>query len=252
MIRKKADNKELSLYWKDEIAQIENPYFSTIAFEEFLKKNGCFRSGTEVMDIGSGFGSVLHYFGRKNPEVAFLGLDYNPDKEDLGKKILEKKPLDNVVLGTGDWLNLNDSYKQRFEGIINVHALCCFKEMEMAIKPLADLQPAWLAFNSLFYDGPLDVLIHIRDHDCPELTDDDPDGDFNIFSLWKAKDIFGKYGYELIDDQEFYPQERLERKRAGRGSYTIKTEIHERTQFSGPVYLPWRFVLFAKKDKGID
>jgi len=32
-----------------------------------------------------------------------------------------------------------------------------------------------------------------------------------------------------------------------RGSYTIKSDFHKNTVFSGPVYLPWKFI-FAKKE----
>jgi len=45
--------------------QLKNPYQSTIAFEQFLSKKGCFREGSEVLDIGTGFGGLLHYFKDK-------------------------------------------------------------------------------------------------------------------------------------------------------------------------------------------
>jgi hypothetical protein len=31
-----------------------------------------------------------------------------------------------------------------------------------------------------------------------------------------------------------------------RGTYTVRTEWNKRSQFSGPVYLPWHFVLAVR------
>ena len=119
--------------------------------------------------------------------------------------------------------------------------------MEQALDALFDLNPKWIALNSLFYDGPCDVLIHIRDYTRTEITDDCPDADFNIFSLERMKNYCSENGYLDFKFQKFqipFDIQRPENK--GRGTYTIKTEFDNRAQFSGPVYLPWYFVI-AKK-----
>ena len=41
-----------------------------------------------------------------------------------------------------------------------------------------------MAINSLFYDGPLDVFIHIKDYDDLG-SDKGSDGDFNTFQFRK-------------------------------------------------------------------
>ena len=48
------------------------------------------------------------------------------------------------------------------------------------------LKPNWIAINSLFYDGPLDVLIHIRDHES-NIKDDNIQ--ILIFSLSNLRNI---------------------------------------------------------------
>lgn len=227
--------------------QFEKPKYSTVAFEQFLSRNDCFRPGTEVLDIGAGGGDVMLYFAKNHPETRFLGVDYNKANIGLGRKIQAKAGVKNFSIDAGDWFDLPDSYVGRFDGIYNVHTLCCFKHLKKALDSLAKLEPRWLAFNSLFYDGPLDVLIHIRDLERPELKDNDSDSDFNIFSLPEMKRQLAKNGYGEFEFERFKIPAGLPKPAGGkRGTYTIRTEFDERTQFSGPVHLPWHFAL-AKK-----
>jgi hypothetical protein len=232
--------------WQSEYPQIEKPYYSTVAFEEFLARQGGFRDGAEILDIGTGIGANLHYFADQNPGVQFLGGDYNGDKIAEANDVAKARGANSLKFETVDWFAMADSYRGRFDGIINVHTLCCFKRVEPAIEAVCALEPRWIAFNSLFYEGPLDVMIHIRDHDNPAIGDDNPDGDFNIFSLPLVRETFAKHGYQL-HAEPFHPPQALPRPANGaRGTFTAQTEWHERSQFSGPVYLPWHF-LFASR-----
>ena len=59
-----------------------------------------------------------------------------------------------------------------------------------------------------------------------------------------------KLGYSLVADQVFEIDSKLEKPKGNkRGTYTMKTELSDFTQFSGPVYLPWRFLLFQNHKK---
>lgn len=229
--------------WQGERRQIAEPYQSTIMFTDFLAKNGCFRPGSEILDIGTGLGANLIYFKQRLSDVRFLGIDYNPEKIDLGARVISEQGIEGIDLQTGDWFDLPIEFVDRFDGVTNIHTMCCFKQPDQAINALCDLKPRWIALNSLFCEGPLDVLIHIRDYRLPHITDDNPDGDFNIFSLDRVAELFAGRGYSFTS-QAFYPESPLEkREHGGRGTYTMKTELHPHTQFSGPVHLPWHFVL---------
>ena len=113
---------------------------------------------------------------------------------------------------------------------------------------MCKFKPKWIAINSLFFDGNLDVLIHIRDHENKKIHDKNPNADFNIFSLKKTEEIFRRNGYKLIIKKQYFPEKAIKKIGKKRGSYTIKTEINKYTTFSGPVHLPWYFVV-AKKIK---
>ena len=237
--------------WQSEFPQIEHPYYSTIAFEAYIADCTGFRNGSEILDIGTGIGSNLHYFAIKHLNIKFIGADYNADKIAQARELATARGLNQLTFEAQDWFDLTQEYNSRFDGIMNIHTLCCFKNVESAINALCVLKPRWIAFNSLFYDGPLDVLIHIRDYTNLSITDDNPDGDFNIFSLPKVREVFASQGYQ-VRSKPFNMPKTLSRPEDGaRGTYTINTEWHSKTQFSGPVHLPWYFV-FAERKEAVD
>lgn len=240
---KKIINQKKSM--ESHCKQFKTPLYSTVEFEKFLNGAGCILPNKEILDIGCGAGAVTAYFSKKHPETRFKGIDYNKALIELGNQM--DRGMSNLSLEIGDWYNLPKDFRNRYDGVYNVHALCCFKSFADAIDALTELNPRWIAFNSLFYDGPLDVLIHIRDYTMPEIKDDDSDGEFNIFSLPMVKGYLVKKGYAKFKCVKFKMPEELPRPHDGqRGTYTVKTEFDERSQFSGPVYLPWCFVLAEK------
>lgn len=231
------------------LEQFHRPLYSTVEFEKFLNKHRCFIKETRVLDIGCGCGAVTQYMAAKHPNVNFIGGDYNDFLIEKGKAVPENNQTRNLDLVTADLFNLPESIKGRISGIFNVHTLCCMKRLEPTVDGLVRLNPDWIAFNSLFYDGPLDVLIHIRDHSDPGIPDDNPDADFNVFSLSHLAAYLRQKGYEEFVYERFEISEALKKPAGGkRGTYTMKTEMSERTQFSGPVHLPWHFVLARRKN----
>lgn len=240
--QKTAQQKPTS--WPSEVGQIERPYYSTVAFETFLRRHGCWRPQAEMLDIGTGIGANLFYFREKNAQVRFLGIDYNAEKIEQGRRVISARAAEGIALEAGDIWKLPAEWKGRFDGITVIHTLCVFRRIEPFIEALMALQPRWIAINSLFYPGPLDVLVHIRDHERPFIADDNPDGDFNIFSLTRTAETFAANGYGRFRAEPFYPPAALPKPANGsRGTYTMQTELSPHTQFSGPVHLPWHFVL---------
>lgn len=230
-----------------QLKQFANPLYSTIGFEKFLNKHECFKVKS-ILDIGCACAAATSFMATKHPKVNFVGADYNKFLIKRAKQLSYNSRFDNMELLYGDLLNLPSDWKGGFNGIYSIHTICCFKNIKPVIESLSRLEPDWIAFNSLFYEGPLDVLIHIRDHGHPELKDDNPDGDFNIFSLPMIKKYFAKKGYKEFFYERFEIPKKLKRPPQGkRGTYTIRTEMSSRTQFSGPVYLPWYFVLARKR-----
>jgi len=230
-----------------EITQFNKPYDSTIAFHKLLSELDLLNKNTKsIIDIGTGIGSNLQYFSSKNKSINFLGTDYEMARIKKGQKLNTNPKIKFKKL---DILKSVKSFQNKFDGLICIHALCCFKELDTVVKNFCKIKPKWIAINSLFFDGNLDVLIHIRDHQDKKLKDKNPNGDFNIFSLTKIKEVFQKNGYKIVSKRPYFPKRKIKNLEKGkRGSYTIKTAIHKHSTFSGPVYLPWHFIV-AKEIK---
>tara|TARA_B110000971_G_scaffold220321_1_gene263597 strand:- start:2231 stop:2941 length:711 start_codon:yes stop_codon:yes gene_type:complete len=228
-----------------EITQYKNIYQSTTDFEKFLKKNNAISKKTKnILDLGCGYGAQTDYFAQKFPKIDFSGWDYEAKAINFAKKNNSKKNMS---------FNLKDIFKIKkkkkfFDLIYSIHTFCVFKNIAEPLKKLCNLSPDFIAINSLFYDGPLDVLIHIRDYTNKKVRDNHVDSDFNIHSLQFTKAVFKSFGYKIVSVQEYFPKNEIKKKNNGRGSYTIKTSFNKNSTFSGPVYLPWHFVL-AKKIK---
>lgn len=228
------------------IQQLKSPYQSTIDFEKFLDKHVCLSNSGEILDIGTGYGGFLHYLKKKHSSLRLTGIDHDRKNIEFADAYARENQSNDIKFEYGDWLNMPSAYKDQFSGIVTIHTLCCFRNIEKPICKLAELNPDWIAMKSLFYEGPLDVLIHMRDLESDEIHDDNHDGDFNIFSINKTKEIFQSLGYSLIFEP-FFPDIQMPRKNNGeRGTYTVKTEWSDFTQFSGPVHLPWYFIIAIK------
>ena len=184
----------------NEVLQLNKVYESTIKFEKFIKKNKGFKNIDTILDAGCGIGSNSYYFSKKNPAINFIGGDYRKKIIIYAKKILNNKNNNKLKLKL-KFINYNiikpsKNLINKFNGIICIHTFCTFKNSQIVINGFCKLKPKWIAINSLFYDGPMEVLTHIRDSKT-NLRDKDPDGDFNIFSLPKIKKQFLANGYKI-------------------------------------------------------
>ncbi len=226
-----------------EIIQYEKVYQSTTEFKKFLLKNKAINKKTKnILDMGCGYGAQINYFSKIFPNIDFTGWDYSQKAIDFANKNNPKK---------SNFFEVKDIYKIKkkksfFNLIFSIHTFCVFKKINEPIKRLCSLRPDYIAINSLFYDGQLDVLIHIRDLNNKSIKDSNPDADFNIHSLQNTKLIFKTYGYKIEKIKKFFPKKKIKKSGDGRGSYTINTSFGKNSIFSGPVYLPWYFIL-AKK-----
>ena len=236
------------------INDFNNPKVSTKSFFNFLQKYNSLdcMSNEIILDIGAGGCSGTAYFAKKKKSVDFYGVDYNKELVKWVNEVLwvenKQYKLENLNLIYGDWNNpeaiKKDVKGSKIKCIISVHSLCTQKNFRDSMESLISLDSEFIAINSLFYNGPLDVLIHIRDN---KITDDNPDADFNIHSLTEADKFMLSKGYKNIFTEFFEINLDLPKPLNGeRGTYTINSSISKYTQFSGPVFLPWHFVLYKR------
>lgn len=232
---------------QSEVLQQKKPYQSTIDFYNFLLEHKVLSSikKNKVLDVGTGIGSNLKYFADQFKNSDFVGIDYNKKLIDFAKKYNENK---NVSFYCANMLKKNKikTTLTSYDLLFSIHTICCFKNLKKPIKFLCDFKTKWIAINSLFYDGPIDAQIHLEDkfHN----KNNHPDGDFNIFSIQTIKEELKKNKYKIKVIHPYFPKYPIKKLGKKRGSYTIKTEFNKNTVFSGPIFLPWHFIL-AKRDR---
>ena len=201
-----------------------------------------FKKSKFVIDAGCGKGGTLSYYAKKYKHLKIYGIDYRSENIIISKKYFRKYNLDkNVKFKKINLLkSINDKNLRNPDGIISEKTFCTFKNIEKPLGNLIKLKPKWIALNSLFFEGKMDVLIHIRDRGSKfvDLKDDNPDGDFNIFSIDNLRKYLKTKNYRITKTKSFFPKQKIKKIGNNRGTYTIKTEFGNRTCFSGPVYLP--------------
>ena len=70
-IKLSSIKKKLS---KREIVQYKKTYYSTLAFNNFIKKK--ISKSKSIVDIGSGQGGTISFYCKKYRDIDFVGLDY--------------------------------------------------------------------------------------------------------------------------------------------------------------------------------
>lgn len=233
-----------------EINQLDNPYMSTIELTKIISSLTSEIETDLVLDLGCGIGAQSIHFAHAFPKIQFLGLDYNQNHIEFAQNLVVKKEMSNLTFEVFDLLGAEKIRVPKGSessglGLISIHTLCCFKNFEPFFEKIVQVNPDWIVVNSLFCHGPLEVLVHVRELDNLR-PDADPDSDFNIFSKELVTAHLRDFGYR-VEFKDFYPEKSLPAPESGRrGTYTVSTDFHPRTQFSGPVHLPWSFLVATK------
>lgn len=132
----------------------------------------------------------------------------------------------------------------RADGVICVQTLSWLTAPWVALENMLSCGALWIAVSSLFYDGPVSAEISIRQSS--------QDGTvtshfYNIFSLPEIKEFAAFRGYSLVAAEPFLMDVELEKPSHGRmGTFTRKAANGELLQFSGPLYMPWYFLILQK------
>ena len=154
--------------------------------------------------------------------------------------------LKNAALKNGDWYHPSQEDINVYDGIVSFQTLSWLPGYKEEIACLAKLNPKWIAISSLFFEGQIDFDIKIHEYDRKD-SDGSRDSYYNIYSLPKVREEFDKNGYHNfeffkfdidIDIPQLHPNHM--------GTYTQKTEDGKRLQISGPLLMPWYFIVASK------
>ncbi|MBD3352537.1 MAG: methyltransferase domain-containing protein [Candidatus Lokiarchaeota archaeon] len=241
--KKKLDDKALKYHLK----QFEKPYRSTIKFCEFIEKYIDDIPKNGIIDIACGSGANVYYMN-KIWNTRTIGMDFNPELVKIGKSFAKNK--ENIDFLQMDLYKLNEIKnrekilnlinRKKF-GITSYQTLSWLKSWKLPFEKMLSLEPSWICISSLFYDGPLEYKIVVKD-----LTRNGIEYFYNIYSIQKIADLLTEYGYNCYYKKFEIDMELPKPKDGNIGTYTIKSE-EGLLQMSGALYLPWYFILGKKK-----
>ncbi len=225
--------------------QFTAPKRSTIIFCEFLESKGILQNTCSVLDVGAGMGALIHYMSSRWKEIEFVGVEKDKEIVKKGRRLL-KDYGSEVNLVEGDLFELDGSYSQKFDGITCLQTLLCLDGYELFFEKMAALEPSWLAFTSLFYDGPVSCRSVLTEHFGQD-NQIERNHTYNIYSLELVKRSLIEKGYTDIDCQPFNIDIDLPRpKNSLMGTYTERLIDGRRLQLSGPILMPWYFIYAGK------
>ena len=238
------DEKQINYH----LNQFNYPYQSTkklLAFVESVVKEP---QKNVIIDVATGSGANVYYINKKWNNFV-VGVDINKTLIEFGREKLAGNA--NVFLVPIDFMNLKDIFeieeiKDKFIakkiGVTCFQTLSWLSEWRTCLKSIVSIDPEWICFSSLFYDGPLDCEIKVKDFTLNK------DFYYNIYSIDRIKKYLEHKGYTVfvkpfeIDIDLPKPKDRA------LGTYTVNSE-NNKLQFSGPIYMPWYFILAKKGDK---
>jgi SAM-dependent methyltransferase len=227
--------------------QFASPYRSTIHFVNWLEELGYLNNYDQlrILDLGCGQGANLYYMASRFTNIQFTGIDLNKDLVDCGNNFLKEKNIANCHLETGDWYAMGPHLINAFDGCISLQTLSWLPDYAEPLKALSALQSRWICLSSLFYDGPLSCAIEVSDYD--ENLEVSMKSFYNIYSLPVVQSFLSSLGYSNVASIPFHIDIDLEKPISkGRGTYTENIAEGTRLQISGPLLMPWHFVVAEK------
>jgi SAM-dependent methyltransferase len=237
--------------WSDSISmeyhakQWDSPKQSTLELERFLREQ--VSKSKEIVDLGCGTGAATYFIASRHENCNFLGIDQDNLLIEAAQTTLRtKKKVKNLQFKNGDCFNLSNLKGNSVDGVLSLQTLSWLDSWEEPMKQIYEnLKPDWIGISSLFYPGDISAEIRILEPVRERATN------YNVISIKELNRHANTYGYEVKIFEEFEISIDLPKPTNEdiMGTYTLKAEkgnVYSRLQVSGPILMPWFFVLVEK------
>ena len=178
------------------------------------------------------------------PLCKVTGIDRSLDFLDLARTRIPPEFQSRCKYEQADLFHISDYPAKEYDITTCMQTLLLFKQDQYSdvLKNLIQITRGWIFLSSLFTEKKMDVESKIRLY-VP--CEDYPSGtvSYNTFCTSRFRSICHGLGVREVKFKDFEididlsgPEE------GGLGTYTVRTENSSRLQFSGAVYMPWKFV----------
>jgi len=241
VVKQAYQNKHHADYHKRQFSEL---YRSTAHLIDFVREHLGSSIGAPytAMDVGCGGGANIYHLAKHMPQTEWVGLDWADQFFDLGRDYLTQANI-NYRLVKGDFYKLTRDFGEKsFDLVFSIQTLSWLPAYEDAVSEILLVARQWVFVTSLFTDYQVDVITRVYPYDGPPWNEPLPYF-YNVYCYSKFRDFCLAHGAQELKCFNFVMDVDLpEPEYKTMGTFTRKTESGERLQFSGPLYMPWRFV----------
>ena len=219
------------------LRQYQISYESSNAFFDFLVSsiptNALNDSGL-ILDVGCGAGANTHRISTIFANSNIIGIDNETELINYASR--QNTPNLNINFEVADIFQINYT---NISGIIAIQTVSWIPSNNMydPIEVLLKLNPKWICFSSLGFNGNAEAEIKVTNFS----ESGSWNSPYNILSNPKIIELAKSYNYNSIRIIPYVPELPIINANSGMGSYTQKMGDGTLSIFSGPLYIPWFF-----------
>ena len=184
----------------------------------------------------------MFYFSQLFPGFRWTGLDLAGDFLFQHSRNRFSEHNIDAQFVQGDFYRMTELFGcNTYDLVLSVQTLLVLPSYEEALEQLLAVTSKWLVITSLLSDFWVDAKIETTDYTWPA---DVRHAYYSVFSLPRLRAFCEAHGAKEVITQDFNIDiDLLPPAGMGLGTYTHMLDSGQRLQFTGPVYMPWKFVL---------
>ena len=222
--------------------QFDEPYRSTVSLLDFIR-SVLDRPEGEALDVACGSGANIYHLGRGLPGYKWTGVDIVGEALfTIARQRFGSLGAEAPSLIEGDLNDLVGLFPGRqFDLVLAIQTLTCLPSYEAALDQLLKVTRGWLFVTGLFTDFRVDAWIQASDYTWPETSRGVYR--YNIYDVERVRAFCEARGSREFVTRDFEIDIDLEVPESkGLASYTRMLADGKRLQFTGPLFLPWKFI----------
>lgn len=237
------DPKELHYH----IDQYEHPKQYTKELLQLFKEWDLSLVQGEILDLGCGGGAVTNLFAENFPTSNFTGIDINEKYISISN---HHKKENSSFKKIDFYLDEDINSLNKYAGVMSFQTLSWLPNYDQFLTLLSLVDAKWALVTSLFYDGPVDAEIKIKDYSRKMGDVNYRESYYNIYSLEILESKLNQIGYSLTKIKPFDIGFDIPKPISkSMSTYTENTVDNKRIQISGPILMSWYTILISKTKK---
>jgi ubiquinone/menaquinone biosynthesis C-methylase UbiE len=245
-------HKDQLHYWLDERhlqyhrKQFETPYRSTVALGDILKELAI--DAPDVLDVACGAGANIAYLTGILPRATWTGVDFAEELFPIGMDLMKQKHIDPLpTLVKGDMLELKRDFGNRqFDITLSLQTLSWLPAYEPYLAQLFAVTKSGghIIISSLFTDTLADARIEIIQYVDKFCNTIEGQTYYNIYCIERFIHCCNSLGANSCRVVDFNIDIDLPKPTSRKmGTYTEKLSDDRRIQISGPLLMPWAYIV---------